>query len=154
MKQYAKETMKANKEKEVESKKPEMTPEVKAAKAWNRKVNKVIKLKEKKFGLRYTGCESLPEYRSYRLFAQSMTYGEYRHKASFYGIPVLKRNELFKWYQMFFEVKTDCVLMQDNAPSKEGYAKNIPKASASWTPKELKVLRDYVLNWSDPLKKA
>lgn len=44
--------------------------------------------------------------------------------------------------------------MQDNPPSKEGYAKNIPKASASWTPKQLKVLRDYVLNWSDPLKKA
>lgn len=117
-------------------------------------LDKVIKAKEKKFGLKYNKCEELPEYRSYRLYAGCDTYGEYRHKASFYGVPVMKREDIFKWYQMFFEVKTDCVLAQENAPSREGYAKNIPTSSPIWTPKQLKTMRDYVLNWTNEYAKA
>jgi len=142
-----------SKKEQMKEQKRTLTPEEKAAKAWNRKVNKVIKMKEAKFGLKYDKCEKLPEYQAYRLFAQCMTYGEYKHKASFYGIPVLKREEMFKWYQMFFEVKTDCVLMQENGPSKEGYAKNIPTSSTIWSAKELKTLKDYVMCWTNPLEK-
>lgn len=114
---------------------------------------KVVKLKEKKFNLKYDKCEELPEYKAYRMFLGSETYGEYKHRACFYGVPVLKRDDMFKWYQMFFEVKADMVFMQENAPSKEGYAKNVPTSSSIWTSKQMKALRDYVLNWENPLSK-
>ena len=114
--------------------------------AYERLLAKIIKAKEAKFGLRYDiECE---EYKSFCLYISTYvnTYGQYKHYASFYGYKLLSKAELFKWYKMFFEVRTDCIFAQDAAPTKEGFLKGLDFESSKWTKAELKSLRDYVNN--------
>ena len=93
--------------------------------AYERLLAKIIKAKEAKFGLRYD-VES-EEYKSFCLYRSTSidTYGQYKHYASFYGYKLLSKAELFKWYKMFFEVRTDCIFAQDAAPTKEGFLKGL-----------------------------
>ena len=78
--------------------------------AFSRLTDKIIKAKEAKFGLKYYDPKS-EDYKSYLLYTSTSieTYGQYKHYASFYGYKVLSKAELFKWYKMFFEVRTDCI---------------------------------------------
>ena len=114
--------------------------------AYERLLAKIIKAKEAKFGLRYD-VES-EEYKSFCLYISTYvnTYGQYKHYASFYDYKLLSKAELFKWYKMFFEVRTDCIFAQDVAPTKEGFLKELDFESSKWTKAELKSLRDYVNN--------
>lgn len=114
--------------------------------AYQRLLAKIIKAKEAKFGLRYD-VES-EEYKSFCLYISTYvnTYGQYKHYASFYDYKLLSKAELFKWYKMFFEVRTDCIFAQDVAPTKEGFLKGLDFESSKWTKAELKSLRDYVNN--------
>jgi len=130
------------------------TSEEKLVERRNRLLRKVIKEKERKFGIKYDG--SWKEYESYCLYCSSSisSYSQYKHYAGFYGKPVLTKAELFANYRMSFEIKTDMVMMQDDPPSRESYAKNVPVSSCKWTAKELKILRNYVLSWKDWRKKS
>ena len=110
-------------------------------------VDKIIKAKEAKYGMKYDDVSS-DDYKSYTLYRSSLidTYGQYKHYASFYGYKLLSKAELFKWYKMFFEVRTDCIFAQDVAPTKEGFLKELDFESSKWTKAELKSIRDYVNN--------
>lgn len=122
--------------------------EVKAVKpkksAYQRLVDKIIKAKEKKFGLKYNSTSE--EYASYCLYTSGTidSYQQYKHYSSFYGSKILSKVELFKWYKMFFEVRTDCLFAQETAPTKEGFIKNLPIESSKWTKGELRQLKKYV----------
>ena len=105
----------------------------------------VIAAKEKKFGLKYCN-ENDPAYKSYLLYTSPdiSTYGQYKHYASFYdGYEVLTKAELFKWYKMLFEVRTDLVFAQEVRPSKESFLRSLNFTSSKWTNKEIKELRKY-----------
>lgn len=108
-------------------------------------VDKIIKAKEAKYGLKYDD-EKSDDYKSYCLYrsAQIDTYGQYKHYASFYGYKVLSKADLFKWYKFFFEVRTDCLFSQDPTPPKAGFLKTMPSESSKWTKKELNELKKYV----------
>ena len=131
---------------QMKTKKSECQRQLAEKSAYERLLAKIIKAKEAKFGLRYD-VES-EEYKSFCLYRSTSidTYGQYKHYASFYGYKLLSKAELFKWYQMFFEVRTDCIFAQDAAPTKEGFLKGLDFESSKWTKAELKSLRDYVNN--------
>lgn len=106
---------------------------------------KVIAAKEKKFGLKYCDENDLA-YKSYLLYSSPdiSTYGQYKHYASFYdGYVVLSKAELFKWYKMLFEVRTDLMFAQEIRPTKESFLHSLNFTSSKWTKKELKELRKY-----------
>lgn len=56
---------------------------------------------------------------------------------------MLTKAELFKWYKMLFEVRTDLVFAQEVRPSKESFLRSLNFTSSKWTNKEIKELRKY-----------
>lgn len=120
--------------------------------AIERLLNKIIKEKEKKFGLKYPDANGkvkdkslLDDYAAYLLYSSGKieSYMQYKHYASFYGYKTLSKAELFKWYKFFFEVRTDIMFARDMHPSKENFIKNLPVESSKWTKADYRELKKY-----------
>lgn len=115
--------------------------------AIERLLDKIIKSKEQKFGLKYEPKDNDENYKSYRLYSSGSieSYAQYKHYASFYGdYKILSKQELFKWYKFFFEVRTDIMFAQEQHPTKENFIKNLPKETSKWSAKDYKELKKYV----------
>ena len=118
-------------------------------------LDKIVKTKEAKFGLSYPNAKGeiknkdlRDDYRAYLLYSsgQIESYMQYKHYASFYDYKILSKAELFKWYQFFFEVRTELMFAEEMHPTKENFLKNLPKDTSKWSKKDYKELKTWVEN--------
>ena len=110
-------------------------------------LDQIIKQKENAFGLKY--YEQSDEYKSYHLFYSMRveSYSDYRHHASYYGLPVLKKDQLFKWFRMFFEVNVEFHVKHDDSikwNEQTALKCFLPKESGKISKKQVIQLKSYV----------